>query len=86
MTTGETLDAQDPRIHRLRNGYDGHEEGCRMQAEPRDSKVYVSMTMEEALSLLHEIDKWPELPQVERDLVDALKTLPQASSGPPGTT
>jgi hypothetical protein len=58
----------------------------RMQAESREDKVYVSMTMEEALSLLREIDKWPELPQVERDLVDALKALPQASSGPPDAT
>jgi hypothetical protein len=40
------------------------------------------MTMEEAFSLLREIDKWPELPQVERDLVDALKALPHGSSAP----
>jgi hypothetical protein len=57
-----------------------------MEAVPRDEKVCVWMTMEEAVSLLREIDKWPELPQVERDLVDALKALPQASSGPPDVT
>jgi hypothetical protein len=53
-----------------------------MEAEPRDDKVCVWMTVEEALGLLREIDKWPELPQVERDLVDALKALPQGSPGP----
>jgi hypothetical protein len=57
-----------------------------MEAVPRDEQVCVWMTMEEAVSLLREIDKWPELPQVERDLVDALKALPQASSGPPDVT
>jgi hypothetical protein len=57
-----------------------------MQAEPRDDAVCIWMTMEEALSLLREIDKWPESPQVERDLVDALKALRQASSGPPDAT
>jgi hypothetical protein len=35
------------------------------------------MSNEEAQNLLREIDKWPELPQVERDLVDALKQLPR---------
>lgn len=49
-----------------------------MRAEPRDDQVCVWMTMEEAVSLLREIDKWPELPRVERDLVDALKAIPQA--------
>jgi len=53
-----------------------------MQAEPRDEKVCVWMTAAEARELLREIDKWPELPRVERDLVDALKTLPPASSAP----
>ena len=33
------------------------------------------MTIEEAESLLREIDKWPELPQVERDLVNELKSV-----------
>lgn len=53
-----------------------------VQAEPRDEKVCVWMTAAEARELLREIDKWPELPRVERDLVDALKTLPPASSAP----
>jgi hypothetical protein len=42
-----------------------------MQAEPREDKVCVWMTKEEAQNLLREIDKWPELPKVERDLVNA---------------
>jgi hypothetical protein len=50
-----------------------------MQAESRDDRVCVWMTTEEAQDLLREIDKWPELPKVERDLVDALKALPQTS-------
>jgi hypothetical protein len=29
--------------------------------------------------LMREIDKWPELPKVERDLVNALKELPHTS-------
>jgi len=37
------------------------------------------MTEEEARNLLRKLDKWPELPKVERDLVDALKELPQTS-------
>jgi hypothetical protein len=37
------------------------------------------MTIGEARDLLRELDKWPELPKVERDLVDVLKTLPRAS-------
>ena len=49
-----------------------------MQAEPREDKVCVWMTKEEAQNLLREIDKWPELPKVERDLVDALKELPRS--------
>jgi hypothetical protein len=48
-----------------------------MQAEPYEDKVCVWMTKEEAQSLLREIDKWPELPKVERDLVNALKELPR---------
>jgi hypothetical protein len=48
----------------------------RMRAERHEDEVSVRMTSEEAQDLLHEIDKWPELPQVERDLVDALKELP----------
>jgi hypothetical protein len=51
----------------------------RMQAEPREDKVCVWMTKEEAQNLLREIDKWPELPKVERDLVNALKELPRRS-------
>jgi hypothetical protein len=47
-----------------------------MRAERREDVVQVSMTEEEAQDLLREIDKWPELPKVERDLVDALKALP----------
>ena len=47
-----------------------------MQAEPREDQVCVWMTKEEAQNLLREIDKWPELPKVERDLVNALKELP----------
>jgi hypothetical protein len=50
--------------------------GGGMQAEPHEDKVCVWMTKEEAQSLLREIDKWPELPKVERDLVNALKELP----------
>jgi hypothetical protein len=34
-----------------------------MQAEPRDDRVCVWMTKEEAQSLLRELDKWPELPK-----------------------
>jgi hypothetical protein len=49
-----------------------------MQAERHEDEVSVRMTDEEAQDLLREIDKWPELPQVERDLVDALKHLPRA--------
>jgi hypothetical protein len=50
-----------------------------MEAESRGEKVCVWMTEEEAQNLLREIDKWPELPKVERDLVDALKKLAHAS-------
>jgi hypothetical protein len=50
-----------------------------MQAEPREDKVCVWMTTEEAQDLLSELDKWPELPKVERDLVNALKELPRTS-------
>ena len=46
-----------------------------MEAEGRGDKVHISMSAEEAQSLLRELDKWPELPAVERDLVDALKEL-----------
>jgi len=52
---------------------------CRMRAERRDDGVLVWMTAEEAHDLLREIDKWPDLPKVERDLVDALKELPRPS-------
>jgi hypothetical protein len=51
----------------------------RMEAETREDKVCVWMTKEEAQNLLREIDKWPELPTVERDLVNALKELPRTS-------
>jgi hypothetical protein len=47
-----------------------------MRAERREDEVCVWMTNEEAQDLLREIDKWPELPEVERDLVEALKELP----------
>ena len=50
-----------------------------MEAERREDKVCVWMTEEEAQNLLREIDKWPELPNVERALVDALKQLPHTS-------
>jgi hypothetical protein len=50
-----------------------------MHAESRDEQVGVWMSKEEAHDLLREIDKWPELPKVERDLVDALKELPDTS-------
>jgi hypothetical protein len=50
-----------------------------MRAEQREDVVQVSMTQQEAQDLLREIDKWPELPKVERDLVDALKALPDTS-------
>src|SRR4029453_18144198 len=50
---------------------------ARMRAERHDDEVSVRMSNEEAQNLLREIDKWPELPQVERDLVDALKQLPR---------
>ena len=46
-----------------------------MQTEQREDVVCVCMTTEEAHSLLRELDKWPELPKVEQDLVDALKEL-----------
>jgi hypothetical protein len=48
-----------------------------MRAERRDDEVAVRMTAQEAQDLLREIDKWPELPQVERDLVTALRELPR---------
>jgi hypothetical protein len=44
-----------------------------MQVERREDKVCVWLTVQEAQDLLREIDKWPELPKIERDLVDALK-------------
>ena len=50
-----------------------------MRAERREDEVSVWMTEEEARNLLRELDKWPDLPKVERDLVDALKELPQTS-------
>jgi hypothetical protein len=50
-----------------------------MRAEPRENEVRVWMTKEEAQDLLRELDKWPELPKVERDLVNALKELPRMS-------
>ena len=46
-----------------------------MRAEAREDDVCVWMTKEEASDLLREIDKWPELPQVERDLIATLKQL-----------
>ena len=50
-----------------------------MRAERRDDGVSVWMREEEAQDLLRDIDKWPDLPKVERDLVDALKELPRPS-------
>jgi hypothetical protein len=47
-----------------------------MEAEPQRDGVRVWMTQDEARDLLRELDKWPDLPKVERDLVDALKELP----------
>jgi hypothetical protein len=49
---------------------------CHMEAEPQRDGVRVWMTQDEARDLLRELDKWPDLPKVERDLVDALKELP----------
>jgi hypothetical protein len=46
-----------------------------MRAERREDGVLVSMTDAEARDLLREIDKWPDLPKVERDLVAALKDV-----------
>ena len=46
-----------------------------MQAERREDGVFVWMTDAEARDLLREIDKWPDLPKVERDLVSALKDV-----------
>jgi hypothetical protein len=50
-----------------------------IRAERREDEVFVWMTEEEARNLLRELDKLPDLPKVERDLVDALKELPQTS-------
>jgi hypothetical protein len=50
-----------------------------MRAERREGRSVRRMTEEEARNLLRELDKWPDLPKVERDLVDALKELPQTS-------
>jgi hypothetical protein len=46
-----------------------------MEAERREDKVCVCMRTEDAHSLLRELDKWPDLPDVEQDLVNALKAL-----------
>jgi len=50
-----------------------------MQAEQDEDKVCVWMTKEEAQSSCARSIKWPELPKVERDLVNALKELPHTS-------
>lgn len=50
-----------------------------IRAERREDEVFVWMTEEEARNVLRELDTWPDLPKVERDLVDALKELPQTS-------
>lgn len=50
-----------------------------MRAERREDEVFVWMTEEEARNLLRELDKWPDLPKVERELVDAPRELPQTS-------
>jgi hypothetical protein len=55
-----------------------------MQARKRDDGVFVSMTDQEARDLLREIDKWPDLPKVEQDLVAALKDVqPHGSEAAP---
>jgi hypothetical protein len=46
-----------------------------MEAEQRGDTVWVCMRTEDAHSLLRELDKWPDLPEVEQHLVDALKKL-----------
>ena len=46
-----------------------------MRAERRKDGVWVRMSDREAQDLIREIDKWPDLPKVERDLVDALKDV-----------
>jgi len=51
--------------------------GVAMQVEQRWDRVCVCMAMEAARSLLQELDKWPDLPEVEQDLVDALKEFLQ---------
>ena len=51
-----------------------------MKAEPQRDGVRVWMTRGEARDLLLELDKWPDLPKVERDLVDALKEIPSDDS------
>jgi hypothetical protein len=51
-----------------------------MQAERRADEVLVSMTDAEARDLLREIDKWPDLPKVERDLVATLKDVQRHGS------
>jgi hypothetical protein len=75
----QQFEANCYRLHDMRRHDVGQQEGCGMEAEPREDKVCVWMTEEEAQNLLREIDKWPELPKVERDLVDALKKLPHTS-------
>jgi hypothetical protein len=54
-----------------------------MRVEPRDDQVTVWMTRAEADDLLRELDKWPDLPKVERDLVEALKAFRNPSSDRP---
>ena len=46
-----------------------------MEVEQLEDKVCVCMSTEEAHTLLRELDKWPDLPEVEQDLVVALKEL-----------
>ena len=48
-----------------------------MEAEQREDRVCVCMTTEDAHTLLRELDKWPDLPEVEQNLVAALKELLQ---------
>jgi hypothetical protein len=54
-----------------------------MRVEPRNDQVAVWMTRAEAEDLLREIDKWPDLQRVERDLVDALKAFLSPSPDQP---
>jgi len=51
-----------------------------MEAELQRDRVSVSMTRNDAQALVRELTKWPDLPKVERDLVEALQQLPSVGS------